>query len=114
MRLVGAGGALLAGSGLEGAATSAGANRIRILNAEPATHQAVDIVNLCAVEILDAAGVDHNLDTVDLKNLIAQFRTLGKGHAIREAGTAPPGHKNTQSMTIDPLFFHNTLKFIRC
>src|SRR4051794_32608325 len=70
---------------LEGMAAAAGGNGIRVVDREPGRLDRVDIVDLRALQIRGAEGIDDNLDSVHFELEVALDRTAVEAEAVLEA-----------------------------
>src|SRR5512142_875809 len=83
--------------GAERLAAGAGARRVRVLDAESAAHQTVDIVDIRAVQIHGTGAVQVHAHALRIENKVALFRRILKRHSILKAGAATAGDENAQS-----------------
>lgn len=106
-----AGASLFISPGAEGLTARAGADGIGILDAESPAHQAVDIVDVGAFEVLGARAIQIHAHTAGLEHVIAIFSRVFKGHPILKTGTAAARNKDTQAVAGEVLFGENLLQF---
>src|SRR5215470_17628191 len=74
-------------TGAERVAAAAGGRRVGVLDGEPAAHEVFLVVDLGALEVPHAHGVDDDLDAVRLEHLVLVGR-LVQHHAVAEARAA--------------------------
>src|SRR5436853_5169118 len=101
-------------SDVERATASAGRGRVRILDREAATRHRVDEVDLGALEIADAHGIDEELHAVGLEHLIANAAVLFDHQPVLESGTAAPLHEHAESAAGLVLFTQQLVDFRGC
>src|SRR5918997_6273672 len=87
-RLVAALGVAGAASGAEGVTATALGDGVRVVDREAGAHQALDVVDLRAVEHRGAEAVDDQPDAFLLEDLIGGVDLVLEDHAIGEAGAA--------------------------
>ena len=74
-----------AASSLEGVPTAAARYCIRIINGKPGTHQAVNVVDLAAIDITKAHLIDQDFEFT-LRNDGVTILLFVKGHTVLETG----------------------------
>src|SRR2546428_197482 len=72
-------------AGVERVATRARVDRVRVVDREPGTHQAVDIVDLRAADVGGAEVVDHDLHAVLVDCYVLGAAHVIEGHAVLHA-----------------------------
>jgi len=72
-------------------------HRVRVVDREPGAHQAVDVVDLGAADVLDAVLVDDDLDAVGLDDLVLRPHVVVEGHPVLEARAAAARDEDAKS-----------------
>src|SRR5687768_4212718 len=72
--------------GPEARAAAAGRDSVRVVHGETGAHQGVDVVDLRALQEVDALAIDVDLDAVDLKALVLGRRGILQHHPVAVAG----------------------------
>src|ERR671911_1356806 len=80
----------------KGAATSAAALNVGVVDGETGAHEAVHIVELRAHDIWDAHGVDQHSDALGLEDLVVVGDLVVELDAVLETGAAPGPDADTQ------------------
>src|ERR687898_3007262 len=80
----------------KGAAASAAALNVGVVDGETGAHEAVHIVELGAHDIWDAHGVDQHSDALGLEDLVVVGDLVVEVDAVLETGAAPGPDADTQ------------------
>src|SRR5262249_19387324 len=89
-------------AGVERMPAPAGGRGIGVLDGEAAAHEVFLVVDLGALEVAEAHGVDDDLHALLLEDLVA-VGGLVEHHAVGEAGATPALHVDAQSALGDVL-----------
>jgi hypothetical protein len=92
-------------------AAAAGGAGVRVVDREPGGLDRVDVVDLGALEVRGAEGIDDDLDPVKLELVVALGRTAVEPEAVLEPGTAPA--LNGDAKDVDVLFLGHQLLDLR-
>src|SRR5258705_7046597 len=99
---------------VERATASAGRGRVRILDREAAARHRVDEVDLGALEVADAHGIDEQPHAVGLEHLVANAAVLFDHQPVLESGTAATLHEYAESAADLVLFAEQLADFRGC
>ena len=80
----------------EGAAATAGALHVGIVELESRTFERLDVVDLNPVQIHGTHLVDRDLQPIEFKNLVRIGGLVFKRHVVLETGTASADNGNAQ------------------
>src|SRR4029453_17992417 len=89
------GSGILALSNLERVAAAAGSDDVRIVDRE-ATLKTLDEIDLSALEVRSAVGVDHDPHALDVKLVVPLERAPVEAERVPEPGAAPTLARTTQ------------------
>lgn len=81
----------------KGAAATAGALHVRIVELEARALNRFDVVDFNAFQVHGAHLVNGNLQPVEIKNFIGLVRLILKRHVILKTGAASANHGDSQS-----------------
>src|SRR5204862_6442963 len=74
--------------GVERGAAGTAADRVRVVDREAGAHQRVDVVNLGAVHVLGAEGVDHHRNPGVIFDLVVIGQPVVEREPVAESGAA--------------------------
>ena len=98
-----------AGSDREGLTATAGGAGVGVVDHESRTFQAFLVIDLCAGQVLEAHGIDHETDAFALDDGVVFGDVFIEGEAILEARAAATGDEDAQLEAIVTLFIDQGL-----
>src|ERR687898_402442 len=96
----------------KGAAASAAALNIGVVDGETGAHETVHVVELRAHDIWDAHGVDQHSDALGLEDLVVVGDLVVEVDAVLETGAAPGPDADTQREVFLALLGHEGLDLL--